>query len=131
MAKDGRPDQGRQAIPFLGEGYGCMDIIARIRNAGCREIDNPLSKNAAYACPVNSFRNRIFKKIPATDSRRPGEQHFHARKRRAQAHILRVDPGSLGRENILIQPDIQWQIVGQAAKECHGHMGVGYSPARA
>ena len=124
VAKDGRLHQIRSAGPLSGEIPGHVDVARRIGNAGCRKIDDPLPDYGPHPHGDHGRGDVIGEKVAVAAGRRSAQQHLGTGEPCAQPDRDRIDVAGFGRENVVVEPLLERQIIGQPAEQGHGQMGV-------
>ena len=127
MGLDGHLDQG-MVLP--GAAQVLAELETRLGGAviGRRKIVEHLAHHrpdAGLGCGPGHVAG---KEIHVGEGGGAGEQHFGHRQLRAPIDKIAVEL-ALGGKNVLIEPFFQRQVVGQAAEQGHGGMGVGIDEA--
>ena len=93
------------------------------------EVDDRLAQDAAHAGFFCYARDDILEVIHVGVGGDAAAQHFQDAEPRAARHEVFVYVVGFGGEDVLLQPFIEGEIVGQAAEEAHGGVGVAVDQA--
>ncbi|HEY6002518.1 MAG TPA: hypothetical protein VIV57_06555, partial [Anaeromyxobacter sp.] len=107
------------------ESFGAREAVGWRFGIGHREADDGLAQHAAQAGGLCSFGDDLFEVVHVGESRRAAEHHFQRGEARAGADEIGRDVAGFGGEDELLEPVLQAHVVGDAAKERHGGVGVG------
>ncbi len=116
--------------PFFDEIPGRTDIVGRVRDTRGRKINHPRGQDSPHAGLINRSGGAIQAKIAVGQGGGPGADHFSAGQEASPVNRLRVDKPGLRGEDVLFQPVLQGQVVGQTPEKGHGRMGVGIDQPR-
>ena len=129
VRRDRRSDQ-RVTLPFFRETLGVAERglpCFVIRN---REVDQSLSEDGTHTCLLGLFGDDILEVVHIDIGRRPAPDHLDQPQPGARSHEFACDVPGFGGEDIFRQPLLQVEIIGDAAEERHGDMGVGVDQSR-
>ncbi len=115
----------RYALPLAHELCGNGHVLQGIRHPRCRKIDDTLAQDCANSTFVYSTGHLFFKKISVAAGCGTRQQKLGTGQQGCGPNRIGIDKFTLGRENIIIQPLLQGQIIGQASEKRHGQVGVG------
>ncbi len=130
MTEHRRGDQRRTRPPVHQEIAGRGDVVLRVGHARCRKIDDPLPQDRPHPGVRNGRGHLVFEEIAVTAGGRARQEHFGTRQAGAPAHRRGADMPALRREDMVVQPFFQGQVVSQAAEKRHRQMGVGVDQPR-
>ena len=123
VRSDGRCDQG-----VILEGFDeCLGAHQRIgRRLGIRDekLDDSLSQHAAEAGRLRRRGHFLLEVVHIGERRGARLNHLERREPRAGAHELRRDGLGFGREDVLVQPLAEREVIGKPAEQHHGCVGV-------
>ena len=128
MGLDGHPDQG-MIPPGAAQLFAELQARGRRPVVGRGEVVEHLPHHRPDAGLRRGLSHRVGKQIHVAEGGGAGEQHLGHRQPGAPIDKIAVDP-AFGGEDISIQPFFQGQVVGQAAEQGHGGMGMGVDEAR-
>ncbi len=130
MGKDGRTDPGIFTLPLIEKAGGGLNIGGRIRDAGCRKINDPLGRHRPHPRISKGLGGLIFKKIAVGHGGGAGEDHLGCSQSGTMIDHLLIDIGGLGWKDMVGQPGGKLQIISQAAKKSHGAVVVAVDESR-
>ncbi len=112
-------DQRITAKGFAG-GQALGDVIVGVAGVVAGELQRGDAECRAHA----EFRRRlgggVGEEIHVVEAGDAAEQHFGTGQARSVEHELARYVGSFGRPDVLLQPFLQGQVVGDAAHQAHG-----------
>jgi hypothetical protein len=121
VRRDGRGDQ-RISLEGSDELLRARERLGRRLRVRDRKLDHRLSKHTAQARGLRLLRNLLFEVIHVGIGRGAGLDHLERRQSRAGANELRRDRFRFGREDVLLQPFHEREIVGEPAVQHHRRM---------
>jgi hypothetical protein len=95
---------------------------------GRGEIVEHLPHHRPHTGSLGGAGHRIFEQIHVAEAGGSGKNHFGTAEQRAGMHLVRIQQG-FGREDVLVEPGHQRQVVGQTPKQGHGGVGVAVDQA--
>ncbi len=117
-------NDGRVALVLVEKLRGGPQHILGRGEVGRFEADHGLAQNAAHAGFFRGFGDAVLEIIHVDERGGAGEHHFEARQARApQDEIGRYVLG-LGRKDEFVEPVLHHHVVGDAAEQRHGGVGV-------
>ena len=120
----GRHDQVVALEPGDERG-GARQALGRRPGVGHRELDDRLAEHPAQAGRPGHRRDLLLEVVHVGVGRRARLDHLERRQPRAGADERRAHRLGLGREDVLLEPVHQREVVGQPAVEDHRGVGVG------
>ena len=99
--------------------------FGRRLRVGDRELDDRLPEHAAQAGLARRLRDLLLEVVHVGEGRRARLDHLERGQPRAGAHELRRHGLGFGREDVLLQPVHQRQVVGEPAIHHHRRVRVG------
>src|SRR5271154_4407609 len=128
MGSDGGDDE-RIAFPvveeFLGVGEGLGERFIVWRG----KIDDGFTEDAAHACFFGGAGDGVFEVVHVRVSGGAAAQHFQDCQARAPDGEVFGDVARFGGKYVIVQPLVERQIIGDAAKQAHGGVGVAVDEA--
>jgi hypothetical protein len=124
---DGRLDE-RVAVPVLDEAAAEQEGVFERLGVGRGEDEDRLAQQGAHADLGHLLGDGLFIIEHVGERRDAGADHLGAGDARAQLDELRCDELALDGHQVA-QPDVEAQVVVQAAHEGHGDVGVGVNQA--
>ena len=124
MGGDGRRDQ-RVFPVLLGELPLFFHHLLGGLAARGGEIDERLGDHPAHPGLGEHRGDLVGEEIHVGGGRDPGEELLGNRELGAEANRLAVHVGLLRRPDVVLQPLHERQIIGEAAEQTHGEVGVG------
>ncbi len=119
-----RPENRRDAIvlsePALDELVALLDGVAGVLGIGAALIDHRGGDHGTHAAAVDDLGDRIRVVVHVDEGGGAAANHLPARELGADAYELGVDKLDLGREDVVVQPVHQREVVGNAAQQGHG-----------
>src|SRR5579875_3948642 len=128
MRSDGGSDE-RVAFPMLNEFGGVSDHLRDVLVVGNGKIDEGFAENAAHAGLFGDAGNFILEIVHVGVSGDAAPNHFQHAEARAQFDEIGSDVAGFGGKNVLLQPVVEGEVVGEAAKESHGGVTVAVDEA--
>ena len=123
MRGKGRADQRVQAVGVM-RGNALVQVFIGIRGPGRAEIDADQADHGAHA-GLGRDRGGLFReKIHIVKTGGAAANHLGHGQPGPVAHKLGADPAGLGRPDMIVEPLLQRQVVGEAPKQAHGRVGV-------
>ena len=108
-----------------------LDVIAAVGDGffigfciGSGKLHHRLRTDCAHACFGRGVGNIIFEVIHISKTGCAAADHLGAGQFGAQAHEIRRNKFTFNRHHVALQPDVQAQIVRQAAQQRHGDVRV-------
>ena len=123
MGLHGNRDQGIVA-PFGHHLFGVGETGLDGTVIGGREVVQDFPDHRPHAGLVSGFGHGVLEKIHVAETGGAGQDHFSTGQQGAGFDLVVIEPG-FGRENMVLEPVHQRQVVGHAAKTGHGRMGMG------
>jgi len=105
-------------------------VVGGIRGVGAREVDDDQAEGDAHARRGRGLERRLGEEIHVVEAGDAAAQHLGAGERGAVAHELRRHVLHLGGPDVLLQPALERQVVGQAAHQRHGGVRMRVDQAR-
>ena len=128
MRRDGRHDQ-RVSGESCKKSVGELQRVGRSFCIGDREADDGLPEHAAHARLFGRLGHHVLEVVHVGEGGCAAEQHFSAGEARSPADEVGRDVLGLGREDVFLEPVLQPEVVGDAAEQGHGGVGVGVDEA--
>ena len=129
VRRHGRRDQ-RVVLEGLDERLGAHQRVGRRLGVGDRKLDDRLAEHAAQPGRLRLRGDLLLEVVHVGEGRRARLNHLERREPRAGAHELRRDGLRFGREDVLVQPLAEREVVGQPAEQHHRRVGVGVDQTR-
>ncbi len=104
-------------------------VLERLRVWG-GELEHRLRADRSHSDFGYSLRHRLFEVIHVRKASDAAADHLGAGQQRAQTHEFGRNEFPLDRHHVAQQPDVQPAVVGQAAQQRHGRVGVSVDQAR-
>ncbi len=124
MRADGRRDQG-VILPGFQKFSRAFQGELRRGVVRCREANHGLGEDAAESGVGGFLGDGVFEVVHIDEGRGAGASHFQKREPGAPADEVAVDVVGFGREDEVVQPVLENHVIGDAAKQGHGGVGVG------
>ena len=122
-----RPDGGGDewvTLPMVDEFLRVVEGLLRRFVVWSGKIDDSFGEHAAHSGFFCHARNGIFEIVHIAIGGRSAAQHFEKTQPRSPNHKILCDVARFGRENIFLEPLVERKIIGNAAEEAHGCVGV-------
>ena len=100
------------------------------RRVGRREAKHRLRAQRAHAGRRRGFRDRVLEVVHVGEAGHAGPDHLGAAEPRAEPDEVGTDERPLDRHHVAHQPDVEPQVVGEAAQQRHRHVRVRVDQAR-
>ncbi len=114
----------RIALPLLQKLLGVGQHRGFALVVGRGKVDEGFAQNAAHAGRLGFFRDRIFEVVHVGEGGDAAANLFRRRQPRAPADKFFVHVLCFRRENVFVEPVVESDVIVQAAKQRHGHVGV-------
>ena len=122
-------DDQRVVLELLDEGFGTRQPLGRRLRIGHRELDDRLAEDTAQARFLRGLRDLVLEVIHVGVGRGARLDHLQRSQPRPRADEVRRHRLRLGREDVLLQPVHQREVVGEATEHHHRRVGVGIDQA--
>src|SRR5210317_2061107 len=129
MAENRGSEQAVLTLPAFNKLFCSSNISAWIRNTRSREVDDTLGRNRPNTALSKGLRHLVFKEVTVRYSCCSREDHFSSCKFCTPVDHLRVDAFGLSREDMLMKPSHEGQVISHSPEQGHGCMGVGVDQA--
>ncbi len=116
--------------PALNEAVALTNGVGRVLGIRAALIDDGCRDQCAHAAAVDDLGNRVRVVVHVDERRRPAANHLPARELGPDAHEFCVDELDLGREDVVVEPVHERQVVGDAAQQRHRGMRVAVDEPR-
>ena len=123
MGADGRVNQA-VTVPLLGERFAASNSFIHRVETGCREVNQGFSHDGSDSRFFSFGGDDVFKKIHVVETRGPRFDHFDKSEPGGNGHVLRGHHACLCRENMFVQPRVEWKVIGIPAQHGHRHVGM-------
>ncbi len=117
--------QQRVIAQFIVQRQTFVQIFVGTAGPGAGEVDDDQADAGAHADLGGGARGDFRKEVHVVEAGGAAAQHLGHGEQAAVAHEFIAHPLGFGRPDVVIQPIHQRQIVGQAAQQRHGGVGVG------
>ena len=114
-----RRDDQRMAVPPLDEVARAGQRVLVARRVGRREAQHRLRAERAHAGRGRGFGDRLLEVVHVGEAGHAGPDHLGAAEPRAEPDEVGADERPLDRHHVAHQPDVEPQIVGEAAQQRH------------
>ena len=125
---DCRNDEG-VVFPAGDEVTGIFQPFFVRAGIGRGEFEDGFPSQGAQPGLGGGFGDFLFKVVHVGKGRDARADEFRGGDLSAEVNEFRRDEFAFHRHDVAQQPDIQPQVVGEAAQQCHGHVGVGVDQA--
>ena len=116
--------QQRVTAQFVADRQALGKVVVGIGGITGGELDGDDAENRAHSDPFCCRGGSPGKKIHVVEGGDAAAQHFCAGQQGARLHEIRRGMARFGRPDTLRQPAHQGQVVGIAAQQAHGGVGV-------
>ena len=106
----------------------CQRVFGSLR-VGNGKADDRFAKHAAHARLLRGFGDTILEVIHVGEGSGAREHHFEAGQARAPENEIGGDVAGFGGKDVMLKPVLQSEVVGDAAKQGHGRVGVSVDEA--
>ena len=112
------------ALPLFHEAFDIGQAFLIRLVIGYRKINHRFAQNSAHACFESLVGNCIFEVVHIAVGRRATANHLSQTQARAHPHEVLCHVFGFCRKNVFRQPFLQIEIVRDAAKQSHRHVGM-------
>ena len=125
---EGGADEGVTAV-FVVQGQALAQVVLRAARPGGGEVEDDEPHHRPHPRLVGGARGLVGVEVHVVEAGDAAAQHLRHGQLGAVEDELGGDEALLRRPDVFLQPGHQGQVVGEAAQEVHGGVGVGVHQA--
>ncbi len=119
MGENSRCDTLISTLPVCQEGFNSSDIICRVWNTWCWEIDNTVGRNCTHSRFHEGKGGIPLMEVAIRNCGGAGKDHLGSRKFSAPVDHVRAYVCGLCWKDVLVQPLAKFEVIGQSTEESH------------
>ena len=125
-----REREARLVLQRVADREAAREVAVGVRRVGRREIEDRQTEHRAHAELEEGARAGVREEVHVVAAGDPAAQHFGRGEAGAVVDEIRRHESAFARPDVLLEPDLQRNVVGDAAKEAHRGVGVRVDEAR-